>query len=100
MGSAEPAVNEARAILAQEGLPSDMLRVRALPLAASVREFIQAHPRTYVIELNQDGQLRQLITLETDCVENLISIAHTDGMPLSAKWICEQLTAREAKNND
>jgi 2-oxoglutarate ferredoxin oxidoreductase subunit alpha len=97
MGSAEPAVNEARAILAQEGLPSDMMRVRALPLAASVKEFIQAHPRNYVVELNQDGQLRQLITLETDCVEGLISVAHTDGMPLSAKWIYEQLIAREAK---
>lgn len=97
MGSAEPAVNEARRILAQEGLPSDCLRVRALPLAASVNQFIQMHKRNYVIELNQDGQLRQLIMLETDCVDGLISVAHTDGMPLSAKWIYEQLTAREAK---
>ena len=97
MGSAEPAVNEARAILAQEGIPSDCMRVRALPLSAAVKEFILAHPRNYVIELNQDGQLRQLITLETDCVDNLVSVAHTDGMPLSAKWIYEQLSAREAK---
>jgi 2-oxoglutarate ferredoxin oxidoreductase subunit alpha len=100
MGSAEPAVNEARAILAQEGTPTDLMRIRALPLAASVKEFIQAHLRNYVVELNQDGQLRQLITLETDCVETLISVAHTDGMPLSAKWIYEQLTAREAKSHD
>jgi 2-oxoglutarate ferredoxin oxidoreductase subunit alpha len=99
MGSAEPAVNEARAILAQEGTPTDLMRIRALPLAASVKEFIQAHSRNYVVELNQDGQLRQLITLETDCVETLISVAHTDGMPLSAKWIYEQLTAREAKSH-
>jgi 2-oxoglutarate ferredoxin oxidoreductase subunit alpha len=97
MGSAEPAVNEARAILAQEGIPTDLLRVRALPMPAAVKEFIQAHLRNYVVELNQDGQLRQLITLETDCVEGLISVAHTDGMPLSARWIYEQLTAREAK---
>jgi 2-oxoglutarate ferredoxin oxidoreductase subunit alpha len=97
MGSAEPAVNEARAILAQEGLPSDCLRVCALPLAESVRQFIQTHPHNYVIELNQDGQLAQLIKLEMDCPGELISVAHTDGMPLSAKWITEQLTAREVK---
>jgi 2-oxoglutarate ferredoxin oxidoreductase subunit alpha len=97
MGSAEPAVNEARAILAQEGIPSDCLRVRALPLASAIKDLIQAHPRTYVIELNQDGQLAQLIKLEMDCPGELISVAHTDGMPLSAKWITEQLTAREVK---
>ena len=41
MGSAEPAVDEARAILAQEGLPTDCLRVRALPLASCGEGF---HP--------------------------------------------------------
>jgi 2-oxoglutarate ferredoxin oxidoreductase subunit alpha len=95
MGSAELAVEEARAILAQEGLPSDCLRVRALPLSTAVKDFIQAHPRNYVIELNQDGQLCQLIKLELDCPGEIISVAHVDGMPLSARWICEQLSARE-----
>jgi len=97
MGSAEPAVEEARAILAQEGIPTDRMRLRAFPLSKAVKEFITAHERNYVVEINQQGQLRQLITLETGCVDELISVAHLDGMPLSAKWIYEQLTAREAK---
>jgi 2-oxoglutarate ferredoxin oxidoreductase subunit alpha len=97
IGSAEPAVQEARAILAQEGIPTDLMRIRAFPLSKSVKQFILAHERNYVVEINQHGQLRQLLTLETGCADQLIPVAHLDGMPLSAKWVYEQLTAREAK---
>src|SRR5262249_22097606 len=55
-GSSHSAVLEARAALAEQGVKCDYLRVRALPLHASVAEFVRQHERVYVIEQNRDGQ--------------------------------------------
>ena len=35
------------------------------PFSPSVRAFIEAHPRCYVVEQNRDGQLRTLLAIET-----------------------------------
>src|SRR5689334_20513501 len=65
IGGCHAAVNEAVDRLAADGVHADYLRIRAFPFAASVREFVEAHPRCYVVEQNRDGQLRSLIALET-----------------------------------
>ena len=55
-GSADPPIVEARYRLHKAGLEASYLRVRALPLSPEVRRFIEDHERTYVLELNTDGQ--------------------------------------------
>jgi len=95
MGSADPAVEEARALLVQAGIKSDYMRIRATPFAPQVTEFIHQHNRNYVVELNQDGQLRQLLSLAVSDSTCLISTAHGDGMPLSARWIVSKIMALE-----
>jgi 2-oxoglutarate/2-oxoacid ferredoxin oxidoreductase subunit alpha len=95
-GSTDPAIQEARPILAEAGIPTDYLRVRAIPFSPQVDEFVQGHERTYIVELNRDGQLHQLLTLEIpDRAVSLISLAHTDGLPLSAKWVVNALQKAE-----
>jgi len=95
-GSTEPAVCEARHILAQKGIATDSLRIKAIPFTASVVEFINRHKRNYVVELNRDGQMHQLLSLETPKnAANLISLAHIDGLPLTADWVVKALTAKE-----
>ena len=96
-GSTESAVQEARHRLEQAGLKTDHLRLRALPLSQAVGEFIREHERLYVIELNRDGQLQQLLKMEysQDCV-NLISLAHLNGLPLTARWVEEAIIVKEA----
>jgi 2-oxoglutarate ferredoxin oxidoreductase subunit alpha len=87
-GSTLPAVQEARALLAKEGVKSDFLRLRATPFVEEVGAFISQHARNYVIEMNRDGQMRQLLTLEyPQYATQLRSIAYTDGLPLTASFI-------------
>ncbi len=99
-GSTEAAVNEARFQLENEhGLKSDYLRVRAIPFTDQVREFVAEHDQLYVMEMNRDGQLHQLLTLEyPEAAQKLRSIALGDGMPASARWVRESLLAAEKKN--
>ena len=79
-------------------LPADYLRVRSIPFSDEVYDFIRNHDRIYVVEMNRDGQLHQILRLNIpECTSKLISVAHIDGMPLTAKWICGEITAQEAK---
>jgi 2-oxoglutarate ferredoxin oxidoreductase subunit alpha len=70
--------------------------MRSLPVAPEVAEFVRAHDRNYVIELNRDGQLHQILRLEIpDCSMKLISLSHLDGLPLTARWVEEHFKALE-----
>jgi 2-oxoglutarate/2-oxoacid ferredoxin oxidoreductase subunit alpha len=96
MGSADPAVIEARDQMKAQGMPSDYLRVRAVPFSDDVVDFIRDHERVYVVEINRDGQLKQLLTLESpEYAAHLRKASHLDGMPLSAKWVRETILAQE-----
>ena len=97
-GSTDPAVQEARHHLAQQGVKLDYLQVKAVPFTDEVKEFIQSHDLTYVVELNRDGQMHQLLTLAyPEVALKLVSLAHLDGMPLTAKWIVDAYSAKEVK---
>jgi 2-oxoglutarate ferredoxin oxidoreductase subunit alpha len=95
-GSTEPAVQEARNNLALGGLKTDFLRVKAVPFCKEVEEFIDNHDRIYVVEMNRDGQLHQLLRLDywDKCVK-MISLAYLDGLPLTARWIEDAIQAKE-----
>jgi 2-oxoglutarate ferredoxin oxidoreductase subunit alpha len=95
-GSNEPAIAEARDRLVAEGVETNYLRVRSLPLADSVAEFIAAHERVYVLENNFDGQLHQIITMEhPEDVTHVTSLPLGDGLPMTALWIVNTLLAHE-----
>jgi 2-oxoglutarate ferredoxin oxidoreductase subunit alpha len=95
-GSANPAVEEAFDTLDSLGTPVDYLRIRSIPFSSEVQEFLENHERIYVVEMNRDGQLQQLLTLEFPVhVEKLIKTAHSDGLPLTAKWITKAILSHE-----
>ncbi len=95
-GTNEDAIREARDWLADEGIQSSYLRVRALPLASSVSDFIADHQRVYVIENNFDGQLNQLIRLEhAGDITHLRSLALGDGLPMTPSWIYDSIKEQE-----
>jgi 2-oxoglutarate ferredoxin oxidoreductase subunit alpha len=97
-GSTDPAVEEARVMLVADGLITDYCRIRSLPLCQEVIDFIAAHDRTYVVEINRDGQLKQILTLEIPhlCTQ-LHQVSHIDGMPLSARWVKDQILDQEGR---
>jgi len=97
-GSTDPAVQEACDIMAKDGVNCDYMRIRAVPFSNQVEEFIADHRRVYVVEMNRDGQLHQLLSLDfPHLVNNIISIAHLDGLALTASFISEAVQAQEAK---
>ncbi len=97
-GSTHPAIEEARHQMSKKGLNSDFLRVRAVPFTQEVQDFIQSHDRLYVVEMNRDGQLYQLLLLEyPQFAHKLIKIAYTDGLPMTARRVRESILAHEEK---
>jgi 2-oxoglutarate ferredoxin oxidoreductase subunit alpha len=93
-GSCDGAVHEAIEILASKGIDINYLRVRAFPFHQSVEDFIQRHEEVFVVEQNRDGQLRQLLLLETESDrERLRSVLQFDGMPIDSRGIVDALLA-------
>jgi 2-oxoglutarate ferredoxin oxidoreductase subunit alpha len=98
-GSTEPAIKEARHLLETEaGLKSDSMRIRGIPFVEAVREFIQSHDHNYVVEMNRDGQMYQLLLVEyPELTDKLTSVAFNDGLPATAKWVKESILSTEVK---
>lgn len=97
-GSNDPAIEEARDKLAAAGIQTNYLRIRALPLADRVMEFLFQHDRVYVIENNFDGQMAQIIRMETSkCTDHLISVPLGDGLPMTAGWVYDHIVKHEEK---
>lgn len=95
-GSSHGAMLEARVQLAAAGVRSSYLRVRGLPLHASVAEFVKQHSRIYVIEQNRDGQLAERIKLESpERALRVKSVLHYDGLPLDAQSVVDGVLAHE-----
>jgi 2-oxoglutarate ferredoxin oxidoreductase subunit alpha len=97
-GSTDPAIQEARHILAEDGMPTDYLRLRAVPFADEVGAFFAAHPVNWVVELNSDGQMHSL--LKIDFAEHagvMRSLAHNDGLPLTAQRVVDTVRGGKEK---
>jgi 2-oxoglutarate/2-oxoacid ferredoxin oxidoreductase subunit alpha len=95
-GSTEAAINEARVQLEKEyGMKTSFLRVRSVPFTSDVDDFVHAHDQIFVVEMNRDGQLHQLLTVAySEAALNFKSVAFGDGMPASAKWVREGILAK------
>jgi 2-oxoglutarate ferredoxin oxidoreductase subunit alpha len=98
-GSTAPAVEEARVLLKQDDGPKTAyLRMRALPCTKEVYDFVKKYDRVYIVEANRDGQMRQILSAAMpDQAAKLHSACHTDGLPMTAKWVKEAILAQEEK---
>jgi 2-oxoglutarate ferredoxin oxidoreductase subunit alpha len=95
-GSADVAIVEARDRLRKEGVATSYLRVRALPLGDEVRAFVEKYDRVYVVEMNQDGQMHQLVQLHVpQRAAQVRSSRICNGLPLSARFVVESITEQE-----
>ncbi|PPQ26276.1 2-oxoacid:acceptor oxidoreductase subunit alpha [Rhodopila globiformis] len=97
-GSTSPAMTEADALLQDNGLSLDLLRVRGFPFGDEVASFIDSHDQVFVIEQNRDGQLRSLLINELEIdPKKLTRILHYDGTPISARFIADEIASRVGK---
>ena len=89
-GSSHGAVIEARDRLAEQGIHTDYLRIRAFPFGPEVGEFLQGHETVFVVEQNRDAQMKSLLTLETGgAAGRLVSILHYNGMPIPSDCVVQ-----------
>jgi 2-oxoglutarate ferredoxin oxidoreductase subunit alpha len=100
-GSTDPAIQEAINLLDKQGVKINYLRLRSLPGTNEVQEFIQKNHQNFVVELNRDGQLCLILRSEFPVeAPKIKSLAHLDGLPLTAKWLIEAILAQEAIKYD
>jgi 2-oxoglutarate ferredoxin oxidoreductase subunit alpha len=91
-GTTEPAIEEARERLRQKGVETSFMRLRALPINREVADFVRRHDRVYVVELNRDAQMCEILLTEMpELATKLIRLAHLDGLPLTARWVVEHI---------
>jgi 2-oxoglutarate/2-oxoacid ferredoxin oxidoreductase subunit alpha len=97
IGGCDAAVREAADNLRHQGIIVDIMRIRAFPFGAEVKEFLLQYDRTFVIEQNRDAQLKSMLTIELSVAPDaLISVLDYGGMPLTAKVVVDAVTARLA----
>jgi len=93
LGSCDLAVREAIDDLSERGIEADFLRVRGFPFAPEVRAFVEEHEHCFVVEQNRDGQLRSLISLETEIdINRMHPVLYYGGFPLSARQVVHSVT--------
>lgn len=94
IGSCDHAVREARDELAEAGISSDYMRVRAFPFSQDVQDFLDAHDKIYVVEQNRDSQLKSLMRLELRLDDSKTqSILHYNGLPMTPGFVIDAVNA-------
>jgi 2-oxoglutarate ferredoxin oxidoreductase subunit alpha len=97
-GSTDPAIQEARDHLRKQGIETSYLQVRALPFEDTLHDFVSKHKRFYVVELSAEAQLRSLLRLDMpERTMDFRSVAHLDGLPLTASFVSKAILELEQK---
>jgi len=87
-GSTSPAMVEALDVLEAEDVHLDAMRLCAFPFPKSVREFIAAHDKVFVVEQNRDAQMHAMLVNELDVdPARFVRVLHYDGTPITARFI-------------
>jgi 2-oxoglutarate ferredoxin oxidoreductase subunit alpha len=95
-GSNDAAILEARDRLEARGIETDYMRVRALPVAQSVYDFIFSHRSVYIVENNFDGQLARILRSETDeSTKHVKSLALGDSLPMTPSFVVNGILEHE-----
>lgn len=90
-GSTDLAMGEARHILAdRHEVSTAYLRIRALPVHKSVRDFIERYDEIYLVEQNRDAQMAGILKAEfPEFAAKIRSIRHYNGLPIDALSIVD-----------
>lgn len=88
VGGCHAACVEAMDILREQGTAVDYMRVRGFPFGEEVKAFLEEHDENYIVEQNQEGQMRSLLALETGVpLTQLKSVRYYSGFPMSAHHV-------------
>jgi 2-oxoglutarate/2-oxoacid ferredoxin oxidoreductase subunit alpha len=87
-GTSRTPMQESLDLLADEGIHLDTMRIRAVPFADSVFEFIENHELTFIVEQNRDAQMRMILVNEGNIdPAKLVPVCYYGGLSISAEFI-------------
>jgi 2-oxoglutarate ferredoxin oxidoreductase subunit alpha len=85
-------VREARDRLKTQGLKTNHMLIRALPLTSEVREFMADHDTIYLVEQNRDAQMAAIIKDEMpELGAKIVSILIYNGLPVTPLEVVKQI---------
>jgi 2-oxoglutarate/2-oxoacid ferredoxin oxidoreductase subunit alpha len=99
-GSSYEPVREARDRLKAQGLKTNHMLIRALPLTSEVSDFLAEHDTIYLVEQNRDGQMAAIIKDEhPEFGTKIVSVLIYNGLPATPLEVVNQIfaAARSAK---
>ncbi len=100
LGSCHEAISEARAMLEEQSIAINYLRIKAFPFQPQVVTFLAKHRLNIVVEQNRDAQLHTLLIAETPLTKNrLTSLRSYDGLPLTAEFVYTEVRAILGQKN-
>ncbi|MEQ1758031.1 MAG: 2-oxoacid:acceptor oxidoreductase subunit alpha [Vicinamibacterales bacterium] len=98
VGGCHGACVEALDLLAKDGIALDYMRVRGFPFGEDVAKFLESHDVNFIVEQNRDGQLRNLLLLETGVSgAKMESVRYNGGFPVSAQHVITGVKAKVEK---
>ena len=99
-GTTSTPMSECLAMLDEQGIELDTMRIRAFPFGQEVVEFIDNHEIVFMVEQNRDAQMKMLMTNELDVLPSSIqSILYYGGMSISADFIVDEVLSYYHANN-
>jgi 2-oxoglutarate ferredoxin oxidoreductase subunit alpha len=97
-GSTHWAIVEARDQLRAQGVPAAYLLLKALPFTPQLARFLERYRRIYVVEQNRDGQMADLVRLESpEHAARVRSVRHYTGLPVPAAFVTREILAQERR---
>jgi 2-oxoglutarate/2-oxoacid ferredoxin oxidoreductase subunit alpha len=88
IGGTNGAMMEAVAMLKDQGIACDYMRIRGFPFGDEVEEFMKNHERIFVVEQNRDAQLRSMLAIELGVPrDEMTAVLDYAGLPLTAKVV-------------
>ncbi|MEW6999471.1 2-oxoacid:acceptor oxidoreductase subunit alpha [Colwelliaceae bacterium BS250] len=92
-GTSTQAINETRHLLQEQGIPVDLMRIKAFPFGSEIKKYIDAHQQIFIIEQNRDAQMRSLLVNELELNPALLKpILCFDGLAITAEFICTEIS--------
>lgn len=91
-GTTTTPMKESLAMLDENGIVLNTLRVRSYPFGPEVSEFLETHDKVFLIEQNRDAQMKYLLSFDLGIdPEKIVSILYYGGFSISADYIIEQV---------
>ena len=97
-GTTHWAIVESRdQLVAEYGIETSYLRLRAYPFTPEVGQFIDRCDRVYVVEQNRDAQMLSLLKMEctSEQFTKLRSVLHYVGLPIDGRSVTTELVKQE-----